>query len=143
MEDTSYLPDIGDSNTPSMPHITVTQKGVEKLLSNLVEHKAAGPDAISPRLLKHLSSVISPALTKIYQLSIDTGAVPKDWRGASIVPVFKKGDKSKAANYRPVSLTAICCKMLEHILCSNIMSHLSDQIANMDSEHDDLANPSS
>jgi hypothetical protein len=41
------------------------------------------------------------------------GIVPKDWRTASIVPVFKKGDKSNAANYRPVSLKAICCKIFE------------------------------
>jgi len=53
------------------------------------------------------------------------GIVPKDWRTVSILLVFKKGDKSNAANYRPVSLTAICCKMQEHIICSNIMDPLS------------------
>jgi hypothetical protein len=37
---------------------------------------------------------------------------------------LKKGDKSKAENYRPVSLISVVCKMLEHIICSSIMEHL-------------------
>ena len=35
-----------------------------------------------------------------------------------------KSNRSKAVNYRPVSLTCICCKVMEHIICSNLMSHL-------------------
>ena len=37
----------------------------------------------------------------------------------------KKGDKHSAINYRPVSLTAICCKLLEHIITSNIRNILA------------------
>ena len=43
------------------------------------------------------------------------------------MPVFKKGDKSLASNYRPISLTCILCKVLEHILASNIVKHLDGQ----------------
>jgi hypothetical protein len=79
-------------------------------------YKAAGPDAVPPRLLRQLANIIAPVLTRIFQTSLDKGAVPKKWRTASVVPIFKKGDKSNAANYRPVSLTAICSKLQEHIL---------------------------
>ena len=41
--------------------------------------------------------------------------------------IFKKGDRSKAANYRPVSLTCICYKLLEDIVSSNIMQTLRGQ----------------
>jgi hypothetical protein len=41
-----------------------------------------------------------------------------------VTPLFKKGDRGKAANYRPVSLTSISCKIMEHILHSSIISHL-------------------
>ena len=44
-----------------------------------------------------------------------------DWRNANISPVFKKGDRHQAENYRPVSLTSISCKLLEHILCNHIL----------------------
>ena len=38
-------------------------------------------------------------------------------------PVFKKGNKCDASNYRPISLTCICGKLLEHIITSHIMNH--------------------
>jgi hypothetical protein len=54
---------------------------------------------------------------------LDRGLVPDDWKKANIVPVFKKGEKHMASNCRPVSLTSIACKLLEHIVHSSIMDH--------------------
>ena len=134
-EDQSSLPDLGQSSTPSMPDISISFKGVHKLLSELKIHKTAGPDSISPRLLRKVADSIAPARIRIYQASLDTGTVPTDWRTANIVPIFKKGDKSKASNYRPVSLTDICSKMLEHIIHSNVMDHLTYYNILSDSQH--------
>ena len=108
---------------PPMPPICITVQGVDKLLTGLNPNKASGPDEISPRLLKELHSEIAPILTHIFQRSLDTGIVPDDWRHAVISPVFKKGQKSKPSNYRPISLTCIASKLLEHILVSNIMKY--------------------
>ena len=54
---------------------------------------------------------------------------------APISPRNKKGDRSLARNYRPVSLTCIPCKLLEHIVCSNIMSHLDEHELLSDRQH--------
>ena len=56
---------------------------------------------------------------------MNTGSIPKDWLSANITPVFKKGDKSKPNNYRPISLTSIYCKILEHILYHHIMDNIN------------------
>ena len=98
-------------------------KGVEKLLSNLKTSKAVGPDIIPNIVLKTCASELSVGLGSILKYSLDTGTLPMDWRGANISPVFKKGDRHQAENYRPVSLTSISCKLLEHILCSHILKH--------------------
>ena len=74
------------------------------LLLNLKASKATGPDKIPSHLLKELAYQIDSALTLLYRVSINQGAVPLDWKMASIVPIFKKGNKS---NYRPISLTSI------------------------------------
>ncbi len=60
----------------------------------------------------------------IFQRSMDTGGVPEDWKSANVTPIFKKGAKSEPGNYRPVSLTSICCKLLESILRDVLMEHL-------------------
>ena len=67
---------------------------------------------------------IAPALTLIYQAFYNQGTAPNDWKGAFVTPLFKKGDKSKAANYRPISLTSICSKTMEHIVHSHLMEYL-------------------
>ena len=41
-----------------------------------------------------------------------------------MTPVFKKGARSDPSNYRPISLVAICCKTMEHVLSHYIMAHL-------------------
>ena len=114
-------------NVNSMPEITITDKRVEGLLKGLNPNKASGPDEISPRLLKELHAEIAPILAKIYRSSLSTGIVPDDWKIALVAPVYKKGPKCKPSNYRPISLTCIASKLIEHILVSNIITHFDSQ----------------
>ena len=99
-------------------------KGVEKLLAGLNPSKAPGPDQIPARILKTLSRTLAPSLTEIFRQSVSTGELPSDWTMAWITPVFKKGSRSDPSNYRPVSLTCIVCKLLEHVICTHLRAHL-------------------
>ena len=134
-EDDSDPPSKGASPFYSMGDITVDPKGVTKLLDGLNVHKASGPDGLNARVLKECSNEISPILALIYNESLARGEVPDEWRQANVSPVFKKGEKYDAANYRPVSLTCICCKTLEHILVSNINKHLALDSILADCQH--------
>ena len=118
-----------------MGEITVDPNGVLKLLNNLKIHKASGPDGQSARVLKECSSEIASILALIYNESLAQGTVPDDWRQANVAPIFKKGEKYDAANYRPLSLTCICCKTLEHIIVSNINKHLAFESILADCQH--------
>ena len=109
---------------PTLPAITMSVNGFAKQLSKLSPGKAAGPDGLTSRILKKLHTEIAPILADIYNASLSKGVIPTDWKNAFVTPVYKKGPKSKTENYRPISLTCICCKVLEHIINSNIMSHL-------------------
>ena len=77
--------------------------------------------------LRELRDKIAPIIKVIFDRSLQTGKLPADWTKANVMPIFKKGDKSLVANYRPISLTCILCKVLEHILASNIVKHLDGQ----------------
>ena len=110
-------------NYPPADHLNITENGILKQLKNLNPNKASGPDSIKPKVLKELAEGIAPILTIIFRRSLETGEVPSDWRKAIVSPVFKKGERYKAENYRPISLTCICCKFMEHIITSHIMKH--------------------
>ena len=49
--------------------------------------------------------------------------------------IYKKGLITQAVNYRPVSLTSVCCKMMEHITFHHIMSHLDEHNILVDFQH--------
>ena len=129
------MPDKGQSPHPSMPNITFKTKGIAKLHQNLNKYKAAGPDSLPTFILKVAANEIAPVFTKIFQKSYDTGTVPSDWRDANIVPIYKKGDKQQPSNYRLVSLTSISCKIMEHIVHSNIMGHYEKNNILCDEQH--------
>ena len=124
-----------DRSAPFMNDIAVSKDGVIKLLKGLNPSKALGPDELHPRVLKELATELGPVLAHLFQQSIDTGEIPKEWSLANICPLFKKSDRSLACNYRPVSLTCVPCKLLEHIVCSNIMAHLDEYKLLSDRQH--------
>ena len=65
-------------------------------------------------------------MTCIFNKSYQTGVVPDPWHQANVVPVFKKGKTTDPGNYRPISLTCVCCKLMEHIITSNMMRHATE-----------------
>ena len=83
-----------------------------------------GPDAITAKMLQEVAWEVSPALTILFRKSFSSSIVPHDWRCANITPIFKKGRKSDPSNYRPVSLTSICGKLME----SHIKKELEDYL---------------
>ena len=67
------IPDLGPSQYPSMEDITVSCKGVVKLLKNLKPHKAAGPDDIPLMLLREAADEIAPAITLLFSSFFKSG----------------------------------------------------------------------
>jgi len=104
--------------------IVVTSDIVKKKLLRLNHSKSPGGDQIHPRILKENAEVICDYLSIMFQMSINVGHLPEDWRSAIVVPLHKKGSKKKVENFRPVSLTSIVCKLLESIVRDYIMSHM-------------------
>ena len=123
-ENTNDMPTLQTKNIPDIDKLVITMNGVQKLLADIQPKKAMGPDQIPAKILKSCSESLAPVFQKIFQKSIDIGSLPQDWRKANIVPIYKKGDRTNPANYRPVSLTSIPCKLLEHIIHHHIMEHL-------------------
>ena len=71
------------------------------MLDITVTSKDAGPDQIKPIVLKKRSTALSPILKHLFQTSLDSGTVSPIWKDANVAPVYKKGEHSNPANYRP------------------------------------------
>ena len=112
-EDLSNIPIMTSDATPQIPNI----HGIQILLVNLVLGKAPGPDGLTPYIFKHCAFEISPILQMLFTQSLNTGTLPEDWLTANITPVYKKGSRSMTSNYRPISLTFVFSKVIEHIVC--------------------------
>ena len=119
------MPTFSDRNydEPALD-VSFTAADIEKKLKTLRPNKSRGADGLHPRVLCVLQEHIAEHLCHIYWKSLDTGDLPDDWKMGIISPLLKKGNKQMPSNYRPVSLTSIPCKMLEHIVRDTIMKYL-------------------
>ena len=129
----SIPPGEQDSLSSFLNDIEISESEVKKLLQNLDPSKSPGVDNIHPRILKEAAENLASPLTHLFNLSMRTGEIPEDWKSANITPLHKKGKKDDRKNYRPVSLTSICCKLIEKIIRREINSHMNNN--NLYSEH--------
>ena len=106
------LVSLNEPSIPAIEPITINTAGVADLLSNIQPFKASGPGNVPAFLLKEIAFWIAPPLAVVFQASLNQCNLPAEWKVAHVFPVIKKGDKSSANNYRPISLTCLCCKFL-------------------------------
>ncbi|XP_072037653.1 uncharacterized protein [Amphiura filiformis] len=130
------LPDKGPSPYPHINDLIIEEEGVAKQLHQLSSNKASGPDDIPARILHEYADDLAPMLlTNIMQQSYRLGKLPSDWTKARVTGIFKKGNNTNPENYRPVSLTCICCKVQEHIVVSHLAKHLSKNNVIINNQH--------
>jgi hypothetical protein len=108
---------------------------VKKQIERLKPTGAAGPDGITTKTLQNCKEEISPVLATIYRKSLKEGRVPEEWKTVNVIPIFKKGSKKVPGNYRPISLTCICCKVMESLLKEDITQHLKRNKILKDTQH--------
>ena len=82
----------------------------------MTDNKSRGVDGIPPKLLMETVEQISIPPARVFNLSLKEGVVPFEWKEANIIPLFKKGLRSKSDNYRPVCLTSVIYKLLERLI---------------------------
>ena len=81
--------------------------------------------ATSYGLVHAIRDIIDYPLYLIYSKSLELGILPSDWKLGEVTAIYKKGPTSDRGNYRPVSLTSVCCKLLESLIRDHIMNYLA------------------
>ena len=104
--------------------LTTTPAKVEKNLKKLRTDKSCGPDKVHPFLLNKLAKCMSIVISKLFNISLQTGKLPTIWKEGIVTALFKKGSRSLASNYRGITLTSVICKQLEKIIVEALENHL-------------------
>ena len=129
---TSVFVDEGDGPVPDfkadfnseLNDVNINEEDMYNVLKGLNASKSPGPDNIHPRVLKELARELSYPFTLLFNKTLKDGKIPDSWKLANVKPIFKKGKKNSAGNYRPVSLTSILCKVFERFIRDALCDHL-------------------
>ena len=110
-----------------MQEIQVERQEIKDLLEKIDTRKAMGPDGVNGWILKECREQLEEPIWDIITSSLKEGKVPKEWKRANIVPIYKSGNKMDPLNYRPVSLTSVVGKLCEIIIKERWVQYLEDE----------------
>ena len=85
-------------------------------------------DPIPTRLLNDVLSVLSPIITQIVNASLESGIFPSELKSAIVRPLLKKPslDCEILKNYRPVSNLSFLSKVIEKVVASRLVDHMTE-----------------
>ena len=105
-----------------------TMKELTKAIKKMKTKGAAGPDDIPPSFIKNFGSRTLERLLEIFNVSLNSGACPQEWRNAIIIPLLKANKPaSKLESFRPISLTSCIVKVMERMLGERLYYHAEQQ----------------
>ena len=80
-----------------------------------------------PHLLKACSAALSLPFYLIFERSVDEGVLPNLWKTSILAPLYNNDSRCATLNFRPVSLTSVCCKVLERASVSQVVDYLESK----------------
>ena len=88
--------------------------------------KSAGIDKISVKLIQAAGKTILKSLKNIFNLSLNTGIFPDDWKIARVTPIYKSESKTDCGNYRPISVISNIAQVFEKVIYSQLITFLNE-----------------
>ena len=91
----------------------------------MAKHKG---DGIPAEVWKHGGANLFSRLHQLITNAWEVGSVPQAWKDASIVTIYKKGDRTDCGNYRGISLLSIAGKIFARILLNRLSTHITPEV---------------
>ena len=123
-------------------NFTLSLNSISSAIKAMPTHSSPGPDEIPNILLKEGGSHLIELIYRFFSIIQTEGHLPSEWKTAVVVPIHKKGSRTEAKNYRPISLTCTMCKLFERLLKDSILAYLLDNNLLANSQHGFVPNRS-
>ena len=120
---------------PELPPLKLDVDMLIKTINSLKLHKTAGPDGITPTMLKLAPTSLAAPLLKLMTSSLSSGKLPTCWKLSNLAPIFKSGSRSDITNYHPIALNSILCKVMERCITDRINEHIETNCLNNETQH--------
>ena len=111
---------------PSQYHLTevvATSEKVSEAFHKVPDKFSRSLDGIPAYFWKRSFTPLLSVITHLFNLSLNQGVLPRQWKSAIIIPIHKKGSRNSPNNSRPISLTCVLCRMLEYVIVDNLLHH--------------------
>lgn len=131
----SPQPTPRSESRPTLQSIVITFKDVYDTLKAIPAKTSTDPDNLSYKILKEGGAPLIAYLVELFSLSLDSGLLPSAWKIASVTPIFKGGSKTSISNYRPISVTSCCSRVLERIVRNKLTDFISTYNKISDTQH--------
>ena len=117
---------LNDCNANSFFWLPITKYEILDLILSLSKNKASGYDEVPVKLLQEAAEYVCEPLSYIFNISLSAGIFPDDLKIAKVIPLFKKGEKDKPSNYRPISVLPIVSKIFEKLVNARLITFLEN-----------------
>ena len=118
--------DFIEGDYPNSLFITpITKSELLKCIDGLSSNKSPGHDKLDSYLIKKTGTIIAGPLLKIFNLSLESGIVPHDFKKAKVIPLYKNGDPKLICNYRPISILPCLSKLLERLVANRLNTFIT------------------
>ena len=117
-----------NSNLFEFPKPTV--EDISLIIRSLNPKKATGPDGIPIKILRCASNIIDSHLRYVIVQDLEKNKYSEEPKTALVRPIFKKNERNKIENYRPVSILNGMSKIYERFIHNSLSSFAEKILSN-------------
>jgi hypothetical protein len=115
--------------------ISIHPDDVSKIIKALPAKTSIDNDGLSYKVLKEGGIILATQLSQLFSFSLNVRRIPTSWKISNVTPIHKGGSRQVVSNYRPISVTSCCCRILERFIRKNLSEYLSIHHIITDTQH--------
>ena len=108
------------SSISSINNTPITLNKLQMALKSLKNDTCTSFDRINNEMLTQSTTVLLQCICKLFNIIINSGKYPFNWREKILKPLYKEGDETNPSNYRGIAISSCLSKLFARVLYNRI-----------------------